>query len=240
MLENVAVAEDLSGAAAHAGRSFTPIARGRTGARARTARGRASGPTTDDPDRALVERWKAGDESAFEAIVQRHHKRIYRLLLRMMGSPEEAEDVTQETFLSLYRHGRSFRNESLFSTFVYRVAANAALNRRRTLGRMRVRLQKLAEQQAAGDGLPVEPRDPEQTTEGGELGGIVHLALARLTDAQRLPIVLYDIEGRSYGEIAKILGVAEGTVKSRIHRARQALRDELRALLPDVDELVRR
>ena len=89
----------------------------------------------EDPDRELVEAWKAGDDSAFEQLVKRHERRVFRLLYRMMGTREEAEDVAQDCFLSLYRHGKRFLSEARFSTFVYRVAANAALNRRRTLGR---------------------------------------------------------------------------------------------------------
>ena len=185
----------------------------------------------DDPDRELVQSWQAGDERAFETLVRRHEKRVYRLLYRMMGTKEEAEDVSQETFLSLHRHGRSFRSEARFSTFVYRVAANAALNRRRTLGRSRARIKKLAQRNAAGDDLPSSPRDPEDAAIGGEVSAQVRAALDTLSPALRLPVVLYDIEGLPYGEIAKILDIAEGTVKSRIHRARQALRTELRGAL---------
>jgi RNA polymerase sigma-70 factor (ECF subfamily) len=198
---------------------------------AKVHRRRGRGVVIDDPDTELVERWKAGDDSAFEALVRRHEQRVFRLLLRMMGSREEAEDVSQETFLSLYRHGRRFRAESRFSTFVYRVAANAALNRRRTLGRSRNRINKLAVRQAAGDDLPNSPRDPEDATAGIELSDHVRDALQQLSPSLRMPVVLYDIEGLSYAEIARSLGVAEGTVKSRIHRARQALRIELQALL---------
>ena len=97
-----------------------------------------------DPDAELVERWQGGDPTAFEALVHRHQSRVYRLLLRMLGSREEAEDVAQEAFLSLHRHGHRFRRESRFSTFLYRVATNAALNRRRTLGRNRNREDELA------------------------------------------------------------------------------------------------
>lgn len=189
------------------------------------------GMAEPDPDAELVTRWKAGDENAFEALVIRHQKRVYRLLLRMMGSPEEAEDVSQETFLNLHRHGRRFRGDSRFSTFVYRVAANAALNRRRSLGRRRARIEKLTQRQEAGDNLPVTPRDPEDATAGRELSQHVRDALDRLSPSLRLPVVLYDLEGLAYGEIAKVLGVAEGTVKSRIHRARKALREELRSTL---------
>jgi RNA polymerase sigma-70 factor (ECF subfamily) len=185
----------------------------------------------EDPDRELVLSWQNGDEKAFEQLVERHQKRVFRLLMRMMGNREEAEDVAQETFLSLHRHGKRFRSEARFSTFVYRVAANAALNRRRSLGRARARTEKFALRQAAGDFLPYSPRDPEDATVGLELSERVREALQKLTPALRMPVVLYDIEGLAYGEIAEILGVAEGTIKSRIHRARQALRVELKSSL---------
>ena len=186
----------------------------------------------EDPDRELVEAWKAGDDSAFEQLVKRHERRVFRLLYRMMGTREDAEDVAQYCFLSLYRHGKRFRSEARFSTFVYRVAANAALNRRRTLGRARARIDKLATRQAAGDDLPSSPRDPEDSTLGNELTQHVRDALDQLSPSLRMPVVLYDIEGLPYGEIAQILGIAEGTVKSRIHRARQALREQLSGLVP--------
>lgn len=189
------------------------------------------GVVIEDPDIDLVNAWKAGDEQAFEQLVHRHQQRVFRLLMRMMGNREEAEDVAQETFLSLHRHGRRFRAEARFSTFVYRVAANAALNRRRSLGRSRTRIRKLAERQAAGDDLPQSPRNPEDATAGHELSGHVRDALQRLSPSLRMPVILYDIEGLAYAEIAKVLGVAEGTVKSRIHRARQALRVELQGTL---------
>lgn len=181
-----------------------------------------------DPDRELVERWKSGDAAAFEDLVRRHERRVYRLLLRMLGSPDEAEDVAQETFLNLHRHGRRFRSEARFSTFVYRVAANAALNRRRSRGRNAARMQKLAQRQAAGDDLPTAPRSPEDAAVARETTAQVQSALTRIPPILRLPLVLYDIEGLPYGEIAGVLGIAEGTVKSRIHRARQAMREELR------------
>jgi RNA polymerase sigma-70 factor (ECF subfamily) len=190
----------------------------------------------DDPDLDLVDRWKGGDEAAFAELIERHQQRVFRLLMRMMGSREEAEDVAQETFLSLHRHGRRFRGDSRFSTFVYRVAANAALNRRRTLGRGRARIEKLRVRTQAGDDLPTSPRNPEDATAGAELSARVRDALQTLSPSLRMPVIFYDIEGLSYGEIAKILGIAEGTVKSRIHRARRALREELRSVLPKADQ----
>lgn len=184
-------------------------------------------PAIDDPDADLVARWQAGDLGAFETLVKRHEGRIFRMLFRMLGTREEAEDATQEAFLSLHRHGHRFRREARFSTFLYRVAANAALNRRRTLGRARARRRALAERQAAGDDLPSSPRDPEGATAGAETQARVQSALLTLPEDLRMAVVLYDIEGQSYRDIADTLGIPEGTVKSRIHRGRQALRKEL-------------
>jgi RNA polymerase sigma-70 factor (ECF subfamily) len=189
----------------------------------------------EDPDRALVERWHQGDLGAFETLVRRHERRVYRLLLRMLGNPAEAEEVAQETFLNLHRHGHRFRHEARFSTFVYRVAANAALNRRRALGRGHAREQALARQHADGIDLPSQPQDPEAALVGAEVRARVQAALVELSPALRLPLVLYDIEGLPYGEIARVLELAEGTVKSRIHRARQALRELLVGLAREAE-----
>ena len=182
-----------------------------------------------DPDGELVERWRVGDEVAFEALVRRHERRVYRLVLRLLGNREEAEDVAQEVFLNLHRSGHRFRKEALFSTFVYRVAVNAAHNRRRSLGRLRARLEGLTLRHATGDDLPYAPRGPEDSILGGELRAQLERGILELGDALRTPLVLRDIEGLPYAEISSILGVAEGTVKSRIHRARQALRRQLRS-----------
>jgi len=193
-------------------------------------------PEVIDPDAELIARWQAGDASAFEVLVRRHERRVFGLVFRMLGNREEAEDVAQEAFLALHRHGRRFRGEARFSTFVYRVAANAALNRRRSLGRRRAREDALAYRQDAGDDLPSTPRDPEDAASGGEIQERVQTALLGLPRDLRMAVVLYDIEGQSYGEIAQVLRIPEGTVKSRIHRARTALRDRLRAFARAEDE----
>ncbi len=219
------------------GMSYEIVERGAMGAGASplARESRAAQVLVDDPDQGLVQRWQKGDEAAFEELITRHERRVYRLLYRMMGSKEDAEDLTQETFLSLHRYGHRFRAEARFSTFVYRVAANAALNRRRSLGRGRARVEKLKHRQAAGDDLPSSPRDPEDSRLGAELSGHVREALDQLSPSLRMPVILYDIEGLAYGEIAKVLGIAEGTVKSRIHRARRALRDQLKRLLGTIE-----
>jgi len=199
------------------------------GAPARVRQAKSSVAEVTDPDGDLVRRWQSGDERAFEELVRRHERRVFRLLLRMLGSREEAEDVAQEAFLSLHRHGHRFRREARFSTFVYRVAANAALNRRRTLGRNRNRVNELKVRQEAGFELPPAPRDPEDAAAGSEAQARVQEALIELPPDLRVAVVLYDIEGQSYQEVARVLGIPEGTVKSRIHRARSALRERLRS-----------
>ena len=184
-----------------------------------------------DPDGDLVERWQSGDQSAFEALIRRHERRVFGLLMRMLGNRQDAEDVAQEAFLSLHRHGHRFRHQARFSTFVFRVAANAALNRRRTLGRKNARTRQLKLRQEAGTDLPTTPRDPEAQTAGAEIQIQVQEALSRLPEDLRMATVLYDIEGLSYREIATVLKSPEGTVKSRIHRARSALRSRLKGLV---------
>lgn len=180
-----------------------------------------------DPDLELVQRWQAGDESAFAALIRRHERRVYRLLLRMLGSREEAEDSAQETFLNLHRHGHAFRGEARFSTFVYRIAANAALNRRRSLGRSHARERGLAVLHEAGFEGPEGPVDPEAALAVAEERKRVQRGLLQVAPRLRLPLVLYDLEGLPYPEIARLLDVPEGTVKSRIHRARDLLREAL-------------
>ena len=184
-----------------------------------------------DPDLELIDRWRAGDAEAFTQLVKRHERRIFGLLMRMLGNRQEAEDAAQDTFLNLHRHGHRFRREARFSTFLYRVAVNAALNRRRSLGRRRAHMERLVERQAAGEALPQSPRGPEEALAGERIRERVQHEIQELPPNLRAPVVLYDLEGLSYGEIAEVLQVAEGTVKSRIHRARQALRERLADLV---------
>ncbi|MDX1648528.1 MAG: RNA polymerase sigma factor, partial [Myxococcota bacterium] len=148
-----------------------------------------------DPDAALVARWQQGDEAAFADLVRRHERRVFGLLVRMLGSRDEAQDAAQDAFLNLHRHGRRFRRESRFSTFVYRVAVNAALNRRRGQGRRRAHLRSLEERQASGHDLPVSPRGPEDAAYGGQVRERVQEAIGGLSEPLRAPLVLYDLEG---------------------------------------------
>ena len=116
------------------------------------------------------------DDAAWRRLVERFRRPIVAFAIELGVSPADAEDVAQETFISLYRHGKRFRSEARFSTFVYRVAANAALNRRRTLGRKRAREEALARHQDAGFDLPVTPRDPESAASGSQIQVRVQLS----------------------------------------------------------------
>lgn len=206
-----------------------------------------------DPDLELVKRWQAGDDDAFRQLVQRYQGKIFSMLLRMLPSRQEAEDALQETFLNLHRKGHLFRYEARFYTFVYRVAKNAALNRRRGLKRFDAYLKKYNEENSVGlprvkvrrpspdqpDAPPSEPVDPGAGPETRALDEERRLRVQRaiqdLPERLRLPIVLYDLEGHSYAEVARVLEVAEGTVKSRIHRGRMQLRSLLAEWISEED-----
>lgn len=204
--------------------------------------GNVSARSSDvDPDTELVARWREDDDSAaFSMLVERHQRRVFGLMVRMLGSREDAEDASQDAFLSLYRHGKRFRGEARFSTFVYKVAANAALNHRRSLGRARARSQELGRQQAGGAALPTAPRNPEDKASGAEAQRAVQQALVELPFDLRIAVVLSDLEGQSGRDIAHALQIPEGTVKSRIHRGRAALRVLLKDFVrgqPEGEEL---
>ncbi len=173
-----------------------------------------------------------GDQDAFAQLVERHQGKVYGLTLRLTGSPEDAMDLTQETFFNAWRGLPNFHAESKFSTWLYRLAANAAID---FLRRERRRRSLLTVPLTGEDGdraldIPDRRLDPQGEAERRELQGAIQRGLARLTAEHREILVLREFTGLSYAEIAQVLRLEEGTVKSRIARARLALR---RALLED-------
>jgi RNA polymerase sigma-70 factor, ECF subfamily len=181
-------------------------------------------------DDGLLERARGGDMAAFEALVARYRDRVFSLAFRMTGSEADAAEVAQETFLSAYQHLKDFRGEAAFGSWVHRIAANHALMR---LRRARVDGSKQAE--------PAEPtfnqwgsheeypqRDWSRDAEGQVLDAELREAIGQATD--RLPLdyrqvfILKDVEGLSYEEIAELTGESVAAIKSRLHRARLALR----------------
>ncbi|WP_294515564.1 sigma-70 family RNA polymerase sigma factor [uncultured Intestinimonas sp.] len=181
-------------------------------------------------EQELVERARKGDESAFEVLVTDNEKRIYNLCRRLTGNPEDAAELTQEAFLNAWRGLGRFQGESSFSTWLYRLASNACIDflrkekRRQNLS-MTVSLDD--EEEARQVELPDERYTPERELERTEVRQAVAAGLERLTPEHRQVLVMREINGLSYAEIGAVLGLEEGTVKSRIARARNALRKVL-------------
>lgn len=181
-----------------------------------------------DPDRELVERARAGERAAFDLLVARYQRRLLRLVLRLLRDPAEAEDVVQETFLKAYRALPRFRGEAAFFTWLYRIALNGARNavQRR---RQRNGPQGIAPSQAPAP--PPEIGTPESMLLSKQVMQAIDAALEALPLELRTAIVLREIEGLSYEEIAQIMECPLGTVRSRIFRAREAIARRLRPLL---------
>ncbi len=177
----------------------------------------------------LVERSKGGDLSAFEELVVMYQKQIYNLGYRMMGSEEDACDIAQEAFLKAFKSIRKFNSKSSFGTWVYRIAVNVCIDELRK--RKKVKLYPVAHNdnpEDRGYKLITDTGDlPEEQMERREVRRQVQQAIGRLGEEHRIIIILRDIKGKSYQEIADILGLNIGTVKSRISRARISLKEEL-------------
>jgi RNA polymerase sigma-70 factor, ECF subfamily len=164
----------------------------------------------DDPDAPLVARAQKGDRWAFEQLVDRHQHRLFTLAARLLGSPDDAADAVQDALIRAWLGLPAFRRGARFSTWLYRICVNAAHDQR-----TKRRTSPLEE-------VP-EPADPRDEFAARELSGDLQRALNDLDEDYRAAVVLYDVLGCSYAEIAELTGVAEGTVKSRIFRGRARL-----------------
>jgi RNA polymerase sigma-70 factor, ECF subfamily len=183
-------------------------------------------------ERSLLRRLRDRDERAFRELLELHRDRVYNITFRMLGNRAEAEDVAQEVFISVFKTIDQFREESKFSTWLYRVAVNHCKNRIKYLARRHDRdRDELDEtsQQANGavTGAPVRAAQPDRALEGAQLERLLQEAIGNLDDDHRIVVVLRDIEDLSIEEICDITGLPDGTVKSRLHRARLALRKKL-------------
>jgi len=183
------------------------------------------------PDEAtLLESLKTGDERSYESLVVKLQSPVYNLVLRLIEDPNEAADVTQEVFLKVFRNVGSFRGQSSLKTWVYRIAVNEAHNRRRWFGRHR-RPEVGIELDETGRGyldIISDPgRSPFDLVLNQEFQSAIERALAELNPVFRSAVVLRDLEDLSYEEIADVLDVSLGTVKSRILRGRECLRKAL-------------
>jgi len=180
---------------------------------------------------ALIQRCAAGEEVACAELVAGHERMVYTLALHLLGDRDEALDLSQEVFLRVFRTLHSFRGQSALKTWIYRIVVNQARNRQRFWRRRRRADQVSLDQHVAEHGDLRQPGDgssPDRAFARKELASRLWSALNALPFDQRTVVVLREIDGLSYDEIAFSLGVAVGTVKSRLTRARQVLRHQLR------------
>lgn len=184
----------------------------------------------DEPD--LIEACRKGDTSAFGVLVRRYQDRLYPTVLRLTGQADDAQDVLQDAFLQAFQKLRRFHGDSSFYTWLYRIAVNLALSHRRRR-RPIVGWESSAHGHDALLRDPVDLSDPSEPLEKAELNACVQAALNRLAPDHRAVVVLKDLDGLRYEEIAGILKIPIGTVRSRLHRARLELRERLHGLIEE-------
>ena len=187
-----------------------------------------------ETDQALVERVQAGDKQAFGLLVTKYQRKLLRLVSRIVKDPAEAEDVAQEAFIKAYRALATFRGESAFYTWLYRIGVNTAKNWLAANGRRMYASTDIRDDDDEpvneGDLLP-DVETPERMLMTKQIGDTVNAAMEELPDELRTAVTLREIEGLSYEDIAQVMDCPIGTVRSRIFRAREAIAGKLRPLL---------
>jgi RNA polymerase sigma-70 factor, ECF subfamily len=186
-------------------------------------------------DHALIDGLRTADEGAYETLILRFEQPVFSIVSRLLDDPGDAADVVQEVFLKVFRNVAAFRGDSSLKTWIYRIAVNEARNQRRWFGRHRSKEIGLEPSPTDARGVSAwladTGRTPYEVTLDHEMRELIEAALKGVNPNFRAAVVLREIEGLSYDEIADILEVSLGTVKSRILRGREALRSELTALL---------
>jgi len=200
--------------------------------------GETRGSSTErERERAWIADFLAGDRSAFDSLVLRHQDMVFNLCYRMLGDREDADDCSQEVFVKVYRSLKDFRFDSSFSTWLYRIAVNTCRNHlKSTAFRFRRKTVRIDPPDDAGEGRSIsDVADPAPSAlmlmEQKERELLVQRAVDALPRDSRAVIVLRDVEGLPYDDIARITGHKPGTVKSRLARARNQLRDALKKVL---------
>jgi RNA polymerase sigma-70 factor (ECF subfamily) len=178
-------------------------------------------------DHRLIAECLQGNTAAFGVLVRRYQDRLFHTIFRMVDNAEDAQDVVQEAFLSAYQSLDGFKGDSLFFTWLYRIAVNTAISLKR---KQRATLRLDAGRNGDANLEPADPSDvgrPGHALEQAEQERRVHQALSRLSPEHRAVLVLKDMEGQKYETLADLLGVPIGTIRSRLHRARLELRELL-------------
>lgn len=186
----------------------------------------------------LIRKAKNGDIHAFENLIENHRKRVYNIAFKMLHNQEDAYDITQEVFIRVFKSMKGFREEASFSTWIYRITKNACLDElRKRKNKATVSMDEDLETEDGTIKRQVEDCSPgpDALYESMELRDIVRTAIELLSDEHKFVIILRDLQGFSYEEIAKVLECPEGTVKSRINRARKALKEILQRRMELLD-----
>lgn len=185
------------------------------------------------PDTLLVERCRRNDQAAFDEVVGRYKNKLYNYISRMVGDSEDAEDLTQEVFVRMFVSLETFRRQSSLSTWLFRIAGNLCIDHFRRTKKHRAIAYSLDETAEGDENGGREVADtafePQRLLEQSELAAQTERALAQLPEKLRAVVLLHDIEGLPYEEIARIIGCPLGTVKSRLFNARLQLRQRLSA-----------
>ncbi|HZE95927.1 MAG TPA: sigma-70 family RNA polymerase sigma factor [Planctomycetota bacterium] len=192
------------------------------------SQGVPAGELRELPDRELVLRCQRNETRAFDELVTRHQDRVYSAVARFCGNMEDAADIVQRAFINAFRKIQEFKGDSAFSTWIYRIAFNQAISFRRENRRTTVSIY------SKDDDKVVEPAveaNPTEKAEGEETQKKVQQALEQLEEGDRQIILLKDLQGHSYEEIADILQIPKGTVRSRLHRARLELKSKLKSYI---------
>ncbi|MEY4083128.1 MAG: hypothetical protein RL483_497 [Pseudomonadota bacterium] len=192
--------------------------------------------TERDADQLLVDRVKSGDQQAFNLLVRKYERKVFRLISRLVRNPVEVEDVAQEAFLKAYRALPQFRGESAFYTWLYRIAVNTAKNHLVAQGRRPIPLTDTLSEDEDGESFGREDvvsdnHTPEAELLSRQIAETVNKAIEALPKDLRTAVTLREMEGLSYEEIAEAMNCPIGTVRSRIFRAREAIAEQLRPLL---------
>ncbi|MFM1850300.1 MAG: hypothetical protein RL446_1139 [Pseudomonadota bacterium] len=189
-----------------------------------------------DADQLLVDRVKSGDQQAFNLLVRKYERKVFRLISRLVRDPAEVEDVSQEAFIKAYRALPQFRGDSAFYTWLYRIAVNTAKNHLVAQGRRPIPLSDTLSEDEDGESFGREDvvsdnQTPEAELLSRQIAETVNRAIEALPQDLRTAVTLREMEGLSYEEIAEAMNCPIGTVRSRIFRAREAIAQELRPLL---------